>query len=117
MFTDICTLMREKFNAVNQLFSIILVGLAGNKTHTQSSTIRALIFTIKKNVQFKNMQEDDTRSNLITVDNAGFQDFLKKASKIVAIFLKDRNAPHELVRSVMQFIKIALNLLSEATLK
>lgn len=47
IFIDICTMMREKFNAVNQLFSIILVGLAGNKSHTKSSTIRALIFTIK----------------------------------------------------------------------
>lgn len=42
--------MRCKFNAVNQLFTIILVGLAGNKSSTQSSTIRSLIFTIKQNV-------------------------------------------------------------------
>ena len=47
IFSDICIIMRERFNAVNQLFTIILVGLAGNKASTQSSTIRSLIFTIK----------------------------------------------------------------------
>ena len=33
-FKDICTIMRVKFNAVNQLLGIILVGLAGNKFQT-----------------------------------------------------------------------------------
>ena len=50
IFSEISYLMRCKFNAVNQLFTIILVGLAGNKAQTQSSTIRSLIFTIKENV-------------------------------------------------------------------
>jgi hypothetical protein len=50
IFTDICILMRCRFNSVNSLFTIILVGLAGKNTSTQSSTIRSLIFTIKKNV-------------------------------------------------------------------
>lgn len=40
-----------------------------------------------------------------------------KASKIVAIFLKDRNTSHELARSVLKFLKIAINLLSEDLLK
>ena len=40
-----------------------------------------------------------------------------KASKIVAIFLKDRRSPHELVRSVLQFLKISINLLSEELVK
>ena len=31
IFKDICSIMRVKFNAVNQLLGIILVGLAGNK--------------------------------------------------------------------------------------
>lgn len=52
VFSDICEIMRVNFNAVNQLFTIILVGLAGNKSGTQSSTIRSLIFTIKQNVNF-----------------------------------------------------------------
>ena len=47
IFTKISTLMRCKLNAVNNLFTIILVGLAGNNQSTQSSTIRSLIFTIK----------------------------------------------------------------------
>jgi hypothetical protein len=34
IFEEICTLMRVKFNAVNQLFTIILVGLAGNNFST-----------------------------------------------------------------------------------
>ena len=50
IFSDICEIMRRRFNAVNQLFTIILVGLAANKPHTQSSTIRSLIFAIKQNV-------------------------------------------------------------------
>lgn len=116
-FIDVCTLMREKFGAVNQLFSIILVGLAGSNSQTQSSTIRAIIFTIKKNVQFGNQTADDERQNLIQISDAGFQAFLKKASKIVAIFLRDRNCPQELVRSVLQFLKITTGLLSEEELK
>lgn len=42
--------MRESFGAVNNLFTMILVGLAGNSASTQSSTIRSLIFCIKQNV-------------------------------------------------------------------
>jgi hypothetical protein len=34
LFTDINVLMRAKFNAVNQLFTIILVGMAGSKAST-----------------------------------------------------------------------------------
>lgn len=93
------------------------MGLAGNKAQTQSSTIRALIFTIKKNVQFGNLAPDDERQNLIQISDEGFQAFLKKASKIVAIFLKDRNCPQELVRSVLQFLKIASGMLREEELK
>ena len=51
-FKEICFMMRVKFNAVNQLLGIILIGLAGNKSQTQSNTIRSLIFTIKQNVRF-----------------------------------------------------------------
>lgn len=40
-----------------------------------------------------------------------------KATKIVAIFLKDKEAPQELIRSVLQFIKISVNLLKETHLK
>jgi hypothetical protein len=43
--------------------------------------------------------------------------FMLKATKIVAIFLKDKEAPQELIRSVLQFIKISVNLLKETHLK
>ena len=42
---------------------------------------------------------------------------MMKASRIVAIFLKDRNTSHELARSVLQFLKISINLLNEDLLK
>ena len=35
-----------------------------------------------------------------------------KACKIAVIFLKDRNTPHELARSVLQFLKISCSLLT-----
>lgn len=105
--------MRCKFNAVNQLFTIILVGLAANKPQTQSSTIRSLIFTIKKNVILNpDNFEDDNTTNMILSSDAGFQDFMQKASRIVVIFLKDETTPHELARSVLQFLKISITLLS-----
>lgn len=50
IFSDINVLMRTKLNAVNQLFTIILVGMAGSNPSIQSAAIRSLIFTIKKNV-------------------------------------------------------------------
>jgi len=66
--------MREKFNAVNQLFTIILVGLAGNKTSTQSSTIRSLIFTIKQNVVLNpNSFNEEHALNTVLASNVGFQ--------------------------------------------
>ena len=94
--------MRCKFNAVNQLFTIILVGLAANKPQTQSSTIRSLIFSIKKNVILNpDNFEDENTTNMILSSDAGFQDFMQKASRIVVIFLKDETTPHELARSVL----------------
>lgn len=50
--------MRCKLNAINNLFTIILVGLAGSNQSTQSSTIRCLIFSIKQNILHKNSQLD-----------------------------------------------------------
>ena len=119
IFTDICFLMRCKFNAVNQLFTIILVGLAGNNASTQSSTIRSLIFAIKQNIilneeQFNRSQnkpdqedmdvdddEEQADQNKILATDGGFQQFMMKATRIVTIFLKDRRIPHELARSVL----------------
>ena len=42
---------------------------------------------------------------------------MKKAAKIVAIFIKDRRTPHELARSVLQFLKISASLLEVPALK
>jgi len=42
---------------------------------------------------------------------------MTKASRIVVIFLKDGKTPHELARSVLQFLKISMNLLQEEQLK
>ena len=39
------------------------------------------------------------------------QDFLKKVSKIVLLFLKDFNAPKELHRSALKFTKVAITYL------
>jgi hypothetical protein len=39
-----------------------------------------------------------------------------KATRIVVIFLKDRFVPHELARSVLQFLRTGINLLKEESL-
>ena len=39
------------------------------------------------------------------------QDFLKKVTRIVALFLKDPTAPKELQRSVLKFLKIVITFL------
>jgi len=149
IFTSICLLMRCKFNAINQLFTIILVGLAGNNQSTQSSTIRSLIFTIKQNVvlnkqeeqpdgtidaqathevDMMNAEEDDDfedekrklqneHMNKIYSSDPAFQQFIVKATRIISIFLKDQNASQELARSVLQFMKLSCNLLSDEALK
>jgi hypothetical protein len=51
-----------------------LVGLAGNKPSTQSSTIRSLIFTIKQNVILNpNSFNEEHAPNTVLASNAGFQ--------------------------------------------
>lgn len=73
IFSDICEIMRSRFNAVNQLFTIILVGLAANKAHTQSSTIRSLIFAIKQNVVLNPHNfNDEHEENMVLASDDGF---------------------------------------------
>ena len=60
---------------------------------------------------------EEAEKNKIMAEDAGFQQFLTKATKIVAIFIKNRDAPQELHRSVLQFMKISVNLLNDNTLK
>ena len=146
VFRSICEMMRVDLNMINQLFSVILVGLAAKQQSTQASTIRALIFAIKENVvlnpQEDNMlpgdddeelmdedvDEDDEfhkqrleakkkMRNKLVASEQGFQDFLLKASKIVSIFLKDKTTSHELCRAVLSFLRVTGSLLSEDNLK
>lgn len=98
--------MRVTFNANNQLFTMLLVGLAGNKPHIQSSTIRSLIFAIKKNVILRKsddemLEADPEDLNKIHSSDAGFQQFLAKSTRIVLLFLKNKGSPQELHRSVL----------------
>lgn len=142
--------MRCKLNAMNQLFTIILVGLAGNNQSTQSSTIRCLIFTIKKNVVLNSQEEatggqngaakdaeevemaldeedddfeaedkavDEENLNKLSASDPSFQQFLMKATRIISIFLKDRNTTQELARSVLHFMRLSSNLLTLEALK
>ena len=39
------------------------------------------------------------------------QEFIRKITKIIALFLKDQNAPKELHRSALKFIKVAITYL------
>ena len=42
------------------------------------------------------------------------QDFVRKVTKIVALFLKDNSAPKELHRSALKFLKVAITYLQFA---
>lgn len=46
----------------------------------------------------------------------GFQTFLCKATKIIAIFLKDKAASHELYRAVLTFLRMSLGLLEQSSI-
>jgi hypothetical protein len=54
---------------------------------------------------------------MVLATDPGFQGFMQKASRIVVIFMKDQRTPHELARSVLQFLKIAMSLIHEDQLK
>jgi len=60
------------------------------------------------------VEEED--QNKIQATDEGFQEFMGKATRIVVIFLRDRNVPHELARSVLQFLRTGINLLKEDSL-
>lgn len=57
------------FNAVPQLFQLLLVGLAGTTPQMQSSTIRALIFNLKMNLT-------------LAIETEGEQDLAEKKLKV-----------------------------------
>jgi hypothetical protein len=54
---------------------------------------------------------------MLRVTDKSTQDFLTKATKIVSIFMKDKKTPHELARSVLKFLKLAVTVLEEDRLK
>lgn len=151
IFVIIFQLMRCQLNAINNLFTIILVGLAGTNQSTQSSTIRCLIFSIKQNIlhrsarygsgenqgavqrkqvkeetmndddddEFENDEDnqDASNRNKLPSDDYAFQQFLVKATRIITLFLKDKNTRHELARSVLLFTRLASNMLTTDYLK
>ena len=93
--------------ALPHLFQMLLVGFAGNKSSTISATIRALMLLLKVNYVKKG----------INVGDPQFQDFLKKVSKIVSLFLKDEKAETELHRASLKFLKTSVAFLSPANLQ
>jgi len=113
------------FNAVPQLLQMLLVGIAGTKPQMQSNTIRALIFNMKTNLTLRvfetkaeDSEEEDNDGlsvNKLLASTDKVQDFLRKVTKIVALFLKDATAPKELHRSVLKFLKIVITYLSFGT--
>lgn len=66
---------------------------------------------------FNQKKEDNPFLNIILASDPNFQLFLFKATKIISIFLKDKNSPQELTRSVLKFIKISINLMTDEKLK
>jgi len=86
-----------------------LVGFAGTKSATQSATIRALMLLLRINY---NKQE-----NGLQTSEASFQDFLRRVSKIVALFLKDEKAENEVHRASLRFLKTAVAFLNIDQLK
>lgn len=97
----------QPFKANSQLLQCLLVGLAGTNPSLQSSTIRALVFNLKRLVVTRRTFDE---SKLVSTDPA-VQEFIRKITKIIALFLKDQTAPKELHRSALKFIKVSITYL------
>lgn len=54
---EVSQLMRTRLNMVNQLFTTILVGMAGSNVSTQTAAIRCLLLVVKENVILSDEQE------------------------------------------------------------
>lgn len=54
-------------------------------------------------------------SNKLVSSEPQVQDFIRKVTKIIALFLKDQAAPKELHRSALKFIKVAITYLDFGT--
>ena len=102
VFNQLSVLLAS-LKAQSQLLQLLLVGLAGTSASVQSSTIRALIFNLKQNVDWKfvklNPENQTAEENLVTKlqsRDPQVQDFLRKVTRVIALFLKDPTAPKEL---------------------
>lgn len=99
--------MLANLNGLPALFQLLLVGFAGTKAQTVSSTIRALMLLLRLNYTKK----------ALDVNEPQFQDFLKKVTKIVALFLKDDKAENEVHRAALKFLKTGVAFLSQTNLQ
>ena len=61
--------------------------------------------------------EDDSNQNKLPSNDQSFQQFLVKATRIISLFLKDKNTRHELTRSVLLFLRLSCNLLTIETIQ
>ena len=101
VITSIFNLLNE-LKSLPQLFQLLLVGFAGTKAQTKSATIRALmlVFTINYKQQG------------LAIEDPSFQDFLRKVSKIVALYLRDERAEAEIHRASLRFLKTSIAFLT-----
>lgn len=60
--------------------------------------------------------QNDANKNKLPSNDPSFQQFLAKATRIISLFLKNRTTRHELTRSVLLFLKLSCNLLSNEVL-
>jgi len=100
---------------------LLLIGFAGTSHHTQACTIRALIFNLKINVVTDNIPLSalgiESAEGRLRAEDTQVQNFLKKVSKIVILFLKDASAPKEIHKSVLKFIRIICTYLTSESLR
>ena len=87
----------------------MLIGFAGTTPQIQSSTIRALVHNMKETLVVARTM--DTPENKLLSSDPAVQDFVRKVTKIISLFLKDQTAPNELHRSVLKFLKVAITYL------
>lgn len=111
IFRSVFTLVMH-MSALSQLFQMLLVGFASNKIQIQSATIRALLLLLKINYSVK-----DKEPSAVQVHEAGFQEFLRKVTKIIVLFMKDHQSGNELHRSVLKYIKTIVSFLTPQILK
>lgn len=91
--------------SVPQFFQLLLVGFAGTKSATQAATIKSLLLLIKINYGKLLTKEE----GCLDFNEASFQDFLRKVTKIIVLFLKDKSAGNLLHKSVLKYCKTIIS--------